>query len=838
MALAGDQLLERAVAAHRTGAIDAAAGLYRDVLMLNPHNEVACRNLASIAAARGDFALAEGLLRQVVNLRPEDPEAQHTLGSVLQQRGRLAEAIAAHQQAITLKADYIEAHFGLGNALKLAGRLNEALAAHQQAIRLKPDHAEAFHAIGVVLQMLRKYDLALAAYRRATELRPNYAEAYFNLGVALQETGEPEEAAAAYRKVIELRPDIPAAHNNLGTALQELHRHEEALAAYAAAVERSPDYAEAHFNRGVVLQALNRYDAALAAYRKAIALKSDYIQAINNAGIVLRELGRPDEAAFAFGQVVAFDPDDAAACNNLSTALLSLSRFEEALTVLQRTVALKPDDPEAFYNLGNAWEEIGNPEGAAAAYQKASQLRPDDADTIARLAHCRRYTCDWTDFDASEKRLIDMVRRRAARVPPSYLLATAASPADQLACARRWAAPLLPPSGQVFRHMPLMTLSRLRVGYLSGDFQEHATADMAAELFERHDRDRFEVVAYSYGRDDGSPMRRRLEHAFDRFVDIAPLSHYDAAASIRQDGIDILVDLNGYTRHARPQILARRPAPLQISYLGFPATMGAEFIDHIIVDSFVVPDDQQPYFAERLLHLPGCYQANDTRRDIAATAPSREDCGLPPDAFVFCGFNNGYEITPAFFDIWMRLLGAVRGSVLWLLAPNDSVRRNLRREAERRGVDPDRLLFAPVVPRPDHLARHRNADLFLDTLPCNARAAAGDALSAGLPVLTCAGATFAGRVTGSLLTAVGLPQLVTVSPSDYERLACALAGQPQRLRMVGDALTRHRIAGTLFDCARFTRQIEAAYLRVWESRCGVPARADAATAQGRTAGSR
>ena len=834
--MARDRLLEKAIAAHRKGAIEAAAVLYRKVLTLDPRNDVASSNLAVIAATRGDLALAEELFRQAVKFRPGDAKCHHNLGSLLQQRGRSAEAVTAHQRAVALKSDYYEAYFGLGNALKLEGRLDEALAAYRHAIALRPDHAEAFNNIGVVLQQQRKSDLALAAYERATELRPAYAEAHFNLGVALQDIGKPEDAAAAYRQVIALRPDIAAAYNNLGAALQELGRHETALAAYAAAIERSPDYAEAHYNRGVMLQALNRPAEALAAYRTAVALKPGYIEAINNAGVVLQVLGRHEDASLAHRQVIALSPDHAEACNNLGAALLAQSQFHEALAALQRALAIKPDYPEAFYNMGNAWRELGKLEGSVATYQKALQLQPDYADAFSQLAYHRWRACDWTDYEASQNRLLDMVRRRVARVPPFYLLSTPASPADQFACAQQWIAPLLPPAGEMFHHAPSEPRPRIRLGYLSGDFHEHATADLTAELFERHDRSRFEVVAYSYGRGDGSPMRRRLERAFDRFVDIAPLSHRAAAARVHQDGIDILVDLKGYTYHARPQIMAHRPAAVQVNYLGYPATMGADFIDYIIVDSFVVPGDQQPFFAEQLVHLPGCYQANDTRRHIPAAAPSRTDCGLPRDAFVFCCFNNSYKITPAFFDIWMRLLDAIRGSVLWLLAPNDLVMRNLRREAERRGVDPDRLVFAAIVPRSEHLSRHRNADLFLDTLPCNAHTTASDALWAGLPILTCAGATFAGRVAASLLTDLGLPQLITSSPADYERTARELAREPQRLLPIRDALAQRRDQGTLFDCARLARRLEAAYLRMWESRCGVHVQADASAVQCRQRG--
>jgi protein O-GlcNAc transferase len=337
-----------------------------------------------------------------------------------------------------------------------------------------------------------------------------------------------------------------------------------------------------------------------------------------------------------------------------------------------------------------------------------------------------------------------------------------------------------------------------------------------AELFERHDRGRFEVFAYSYGPDDHSPMRARLESAFDRFVDVHALSHREAARLIHADKVDILVDLKGYTHHARPAIPAHRPAPVQVSYLGYPATMGADFIDYIIVDPFVVSDSQQACFSERLVHLPGSYQVNDRRREVAR-APSRQDCGLPAEGLVLCSFNNSYKISPAFFEIWMRLLRSVPGSVLWLLEANQLVRANLRSEAEKRGVDSGRLIFAPIVPPAEHLGRHRHADLFLDTLPCNAHTTASDALWAGLPILTCSGETFAGRVAGSLLMAIGMPELVTKSLEEYEQTALALARAPHRLIALRQKLETNRDTSSLFDLPKLTGNIEAAYARMWQT---------------------
>jgi protein O-GlcNAc transferase len=592
----------------------------------------------------------------------------------------------------------------------------------------------------------------------------------------------------------------------------------EALAAFENAIKLKADYAEAFYNRGMVLQQQANPEAALIAYGHAIELRKDYADAINNAGIVLQELGRAREAIDLYRRLIGLVPARADACNNLGTALLAAERPDDARAAFEQALARRSDFPEAFYNLGNAWRELGDLAQAITAYRNALRLRPDYADAFSQLTYHRAQACDWEDYEADQEKFVNMARN-GTRVPPFYLLSTPASPSDQLICAQQWIRPIMPPRQAVFDHKPSVGKKRIRLGYLSGDYHQHATAHLMAELFERHDRDRFEVFAYSYGHDDHNPMRARLDRAFDRFLDIRALSHGEAAKLIHADKVDILVDLKGYTHRARPAIPAYRPAPVQVGYLGFPATMGADFIDYIIVDPFVVPGSEQVLFSERLVHLPGSYQVNDRRREVANTPTSRRDHGLPADRLVFCCFNNSYKISPAFFDIWMQLLRSVPGSVLWLLETNELMKDNLRSEAEKRGVDSGRLVFAPVVPSAEHLARHQHADLFLDTLPCNAHTTASDALWAGLPVLTCTGNTFAGRVAGSLLAAVGLPELVTASPEEYERKALALARDSRMLAELRATLQQNRNASSLFDLPRLTGNIEAAYVRMWEIWC-------------------
>jgi protein O-GlcNAc transferase len=414
-----------------------------------------------------------------------------------------------------------------------------------------------------------------------------------------------------------------------------------------------------------------------------------------------------------------------------------------------------------------------------------------------------------------EARLLEMVRQKREGIFPSIVLQTAATAEEQLTCARSFMR-RREELQKTFIHQMKKPGGRIKIGYLSEDYREHATAYLMAELFEKHDRARFEITAYSYGPDDNSPMRSRLMKAFDSFVDVRSFTDREAAQKIHDDGIDILIDLKGLTGESRYDIAAYRPAPVQVNFLGYPGTMGASFIDYIIADRFIIPEDQEKYYSEKVVCLPDCYQPNDTHRVIAETTPTRKECGLPEQAFVFCCFNISYKIKPQTFDIWMRLLQKLPGSVLWLFEANQSVNANLKQEAARRGIDPERLIFAPRARLPEHLARHRRADLFLDTLPINAHTTTSDALWAGLPVLTCAGNTFAGRVAGSLLKAAHLPELIVMSSAEYETLALQLAQQPEKLAAIRRKLEQTRLQMPLFDIEMFTRNLEKSYQTMWD----------------------
>jgi predicted O-linked N-acetylglucosamine transferase (SPINDLY family) len=564
-----------------------------------------------------------------------------------------------------------------------------------------------------------------------------------------------------------------------------------------------------------------RLAEAEAIYRQMLGRHPGSVDLYNNLGNVLQEQGNFAEAVAQYRQAVTLQPDCAEVHNNMGGVFYAQGELEEARACFQRALALKPDYAEAHINLGNVLREQGKLEEALAQHRQALTLRPNSVEAECQSMHLMQHVCDWnrlTEIVERQKQLLSA--GSSAPMHPFAFLCIPSTPAEQLRCARNFAAHRLAPVGRLrdklgFRFTP-KPKSKLRIGYLSADFRRHPVASLIAELFEFHDRQAVEVCAYSYGPDDGSEIRKRVARACDRFVDIRAASYVEAARRIYEDGVDILVDLQGHTRLARTHIAALRPAPLQVNWLGYPGTMGAECIDYIITDRFVTPPGHEPFFSEKIVYLPDCYQINDRKREIAKRTPARKKFGLPEKGVVFCCFNNSYKITPAVFDIWARLLQQVSGSVLWLLETNTGLAANLRREAKARGVEPERLVFAPILLPEQHLARYRIADLFLDTLLYNAHVTTSDALWAGLPVLTCAGETFASRVAGSLLTAIGLPELITHSPKEYEALALRLARTPSKLADLRGRLAKNRLTAPLFDSEQFTRHIERAYRMMWE----------------------
>jgi predicted O-linked N-acetylglucosamine transferase (SPINDLY family) len=672
----------------------------------------------------------------------------------------------------------------------------------------KIDQARALHRLGQI-------DQARALCRQLLQLQPRNFDALTLLGIIAAESRDVSLAAELFSKAVGRNPRSAVAHSNLGNVLQELGRFEAAIASYDRALAVNPNYSIAHNNRGNALRALGRFEAAIASYRDAIRLGVNSADVHFNCGDACRELGQYTQALACYEQAIRADPNRAVFHNDRGNALHELQQYEAAIEAFGRAIALEAGYAAAYFNRGNAYRALTRFEDAAASYERALALQPEL--TLARglRLHCRMQQCSWDEFDAGMSELATMAERDQPAIDPFSALALSDSPRLLSKVAANWVSAHCPPSFALppIPHRPRN--DRIRVGYFSADFCNHALAVLAAGLFETHDRAKFELTAFSLGTSAPDQSRARLASSFDRFVDAHRLSDRELALLARSLEIDIAVDLGGFTTGGRPRVFAMRAAPVQVSYLGFLGTTAIDSMDYIIADRWTIPAGAQQHYSEKVAYLTS-YQVNDSKRMIASAAGSREQFGLPSSGFVFCCFNASYKITPAAFALWMRLLARVPASVLFLLGGNAIVERNLRSEAGRASIDPNRLVFGGRVAYAHYLARYAAADLFLDTWPYNAGTTASDALWMGLPIVTRAGESFASRVAASVLDAIDMPELITSSDDQYEQLAARLAAQPQALAAIKERLRAHRGTTRLFDTVGFTRQLEQTFERMYE----------------------
>jgi len=763
-----------------------------------------------------DWAKAEQACRMVLAAHSTNFDALNLLGIIAAQTQRPREAAEFLGQAVKVRRNEPTAHNNYGNVLRELTRFEEALPCYERAIALKPDFAEAHYNRGLTLHGLARFTDAVASYDRALKLNPQYASAHNNRGVALRELQRHEEALASYDRAIALKSDYATAFNNRGVILQELKRPAEALESYARALALNVNYAEAWHNQGNALRELHRFEEALQSFARSLQINPNCADVYNSRGTTLQHLDRHQEALESFDRAIALDPRRAEAHYNRGNTLRALDLHDLALDSYQRALELKPDYADDHYNRGAILHELKRFDEALQSYERALEVNPQQPWLRGILLHARARLCDWNDFAPRIADLCARVERGEAATPPWALVTMTDSPSLHRRAAEIWVKETCP------RESPLAPIAsrprreRIRVGYFSADLHNHATALLAAGLFEQHDRQHFEIVGFNFGRAPRDEMTERLAAAFDSFHEVRTQSDLQIAQLARECELDIAVDLKGYTLHQRPGIFAHRAAPLQVNYLGYPGTLGASFIDYIIADGTLIPPESRVHYTEKVVSLPGSYQVNDRTRPIADRQYIRADFGLPDGAFVFCSFNSVYKITPELFQCWMRILQAVDGSVLWLLAEDATASANLRKAASEAAVDPRRLIFADRLTAPEHLARHRLADLFIDTYPCNAHTTASDALWAGLPLLTCAGEAFATRVAASLLHAIGLHELIATSLPGYETLAVGLAREPARLAELRARLQRDRLTSSLFDTATFTRHLEDAYRQMVE----------------------
>ncbi|OWK44403.1 tetratricopeptide repeat protein [Fimbriiglobus ruber] len=736
----------------------------------------------------GDYRRAESFCRDVLEREPLHAEAVHLLGALALEAGQAVVALLHLHHSTLLRPGHAPFHHALGEAYRVRGDRSEAEACFQTALRLDPTLAAAHNGLGMILSDQGQLARAAASFRQSLAIKPDQPRALTNLGQVLHRNGDLDGAAACFAGAIRLKPDYAIPHNNLGAVFNEQRKFVEAIVHLRRAIALQPDYPEAHCNLGNIFR--NQGDpAAIGCYQEAIRFRPEYVKAHCYLGIALAAWGRRDEALAALQSALKLAPDSVETLENIGHIILQQARWEAAQPVFERVLSLQPDHAEAFAN----------------------------------LVRIRELLCDWRTRDADFARLRRDAEERLAggrrpAITPFNMMTTDWSLDFQLAVARRFSEDIVLGAGPppAFSFLRSRT-GRLRIGYIGGTFHHHALMQLMMGLFGLHDRREFEVFIYSYGPDDGSTYRQRARRDCDQFRDLAGVPTATAARRIYDDGVHILVDLMGHTGGAREEIVALRPAPIQVSYIGFAGTCGASFLDYLISDRTVTPPEMAAGYSERLVLLPNCYLVTDREQEIATAPVRRADYGLPESGFVFTCFNNSYKFEPGIFDVWAKILGQVPGSVLWLYSSGATVERNLRREATARGLASDRIIFAAHETKTKHLARLRLADLFLDTPVVNAHTGACDALWAGLPVLTCPGQTFASRVAASLLTNIGQPELIAATHDEYARRAVDLAQRPNELSRLREKLAANRTTWPLFDTTRVTRHLEQAYRAMWDS---------------------
>ena len=737
--------------------------------------------LAEIYSARGQFRAASEQLQRAADLQPRDGATWRRLGDAQFASADYSAAEASFRKAIALDRRHPRAHNNLGRTQAAQGR----------------------------------HEAAAECFRRAIELDSSYAIAYNNLGMALAELGALDEALHSYERALALNPKFLEALSNQGNALLRLQRAERALDSFEQALLISPGNGTVLCNCGNALLQLRRYAAARACFDRALALIPDFVPALLGRASLFKLSRRHTDALALYQRLTVLAPDNLEARCNEAGLLLDMERFEAAVECCDRILKAHPNCVEALLIRGLAFNYRGGAHYAEGArtFARMYDLAPHTP-ALGLLIYASSMTFDWSrpELRGEAERL---TREQLPVITPLALLAVTDDATLQLQAARSSIAlyhPAAPPLWQGERWQN----PRIRLAYISGDLRDHALAYLMVGVFEKHDRERFEVLGVSLREPLDNPIGRRVLNSLDLFLDVHEQSDLQAAQLLRQMQVDIAIDLMGITHSHRLGIFAHRPAPIQATYLGYPGTTGAPYIDYILADEFLIPPSSRAHYGEHVVGLPECFQANDDRRFWPDGSARRAQFGLPENVFVLCSFNSCYKITPEMFDIWCRLLHARPHAVLWLLAESAIAEQNLYRNAEQRGIDPSRLILARRSSYEDHLARLQLADLFLDSFPFNAGTTASDALWAGLPLLTCAGRAFASRMAGSLLHALGLPELIATDLAIYEQRALELIDCPELLGALRDRLARRREAACVFDTQRVCRHLESAYQLMYE----------------------
>ena len=803
-------LIQQAVQYFQSGNFPGAANLLSRVLQIQPKNFDALHILGVIKGLQNDPKEAKRLLQLAVKIDDKNNFVHFNLAKALSDLGEDSQALLHHGASTKLHPGHMEAWLNYGKSLAKLGKYDDAIRCFDKAIGIKQDYLEAILNKGISLHASKRYTEAIAIYDQALQISPEYKDAILNKGLCLKESGRHELALEYFDKLISTNKDCAEALNGKASILVELEQHEQkAIDLYDQAITMKPDYAEAIFNKGNALSKLEKYADAVDCFKRALLVKHDYGDAYVNLGTALLRERKYAQAIESYRQAINFSPKNPIAYFNYGCALMEARELERALSAYEMALNIKSDYIDALLNSAVTLMELKRFEEALNKLTLAKNMGADDEAYLSNYIFLRRRMCSWDGLGEELIRLLDGIKSKEILIQP-FIAHALTDDLDVLrGSAQKWA------EKKIIHYENKIELRRkinkkLKIGYFSADFRIHPISFLTAELFELHDRNKFEIYAFSFGPDTKDYMRKRLEKSFDQFIDVRDYSDKEIVRIARDTNIDIAIDLGGYTQDNRVNIFAERVAPVQASYLGFLGTMGVKFIDYIIADKLIIPENFQSYYDEKIAYIPS-YQVNDNKKIGSKKIYSKEMFGIDQNAFVYCCFNNNYKITPEIFTSWMRILSKIENSILFIYVDADLVLKNLRLEAEKLGVSGDRIIPADYLPNADFIERCKVADLFLDTFPYNAGTTASDALWAGLPILTIQGRSFSSRMAGSILSSMGLSEMIARSPSEYEDLAIKLASDKDLYTRIKKNLLENRISCALFDTKKFTTHLESVY---------------------------
>eukprot|EP00245_Coleochaete_scutata_P005975 TRINITY_DN2002_c0_g3_i1.p1 TRINITY_DN2002_c0_g3~~TRINITY_DN2002_c0_g3_i1.p1 ORF type:complete len:980 (-),score=185.90 TRINITY_DN2002_c0_g3_i1:691-3630(-) len=822
------------------GQVDLAIQYYLIAIQLRPSFADAWSNLASAYMRKSMPQQAADCCRRALALNPLLVDAHSNLGNLLQSQGYLQHAYLCYLEALRIQPSYAVAWSNLAGLFVEAGDYFRALEYYREAIRLDPSFADAHLHQGNVLKATGRLQEAIYCYQQAIQLCPDMAIAYGNLASVYYEQGQLDLAIMTYREAIIVDSSFMEAYNNLGNALKDSGRVEEAMTCYQACLLLAPNHPQALTNLGNIYLEWSMMNEAMMYYKHALAATTGLSAPYSNLATVYKQQGRYTEAIVCYNEVMRIDPLAADGLVNRGNTYKEMGRVNEAIQDYLQAVVIQPTMAEGHANLASAYKDSGHVDLAIQSYKHALTLRADFPEATCNLLHTLQCVCDWEDRETKFVELEGILRGqlRAGTLPsvqPFHALAYPIDPLLALDISKKYAEHCAVAAARLclpeFEHPRPLALNevggsgRLRVGYVSSDFGNHPLSHLMGSVFGMHNRKIIEVFCYSLSPSDGSEWRQRISAEAEHFIDVSAASVDDIARQIAADGIQILVNLNGYTKGARNEVFALRPAPIQVSYMGFPGTTGANYIDYLVTDEVVSPPEFAHLYSEKLVYVPHCYFVNDykqTNRDCldATNAPSRKDVGLPEDKFIFCCFNQLYKMDPSIFKTWCNILKKVTNSALWLLRFPAAGESHLRAFALAEGVQPDQIIFTDVAAKHEHIRRSALADLFLDTPLCNAHTTGTDVLWAGCPIITLPLERMATRVAASLCHAAGFAkEMVVSSMEEYEERAVYYATNPAALRRLTQRLHAARIDCPLFDTERWVRNLDRGYILMWDVYC-------------------